>query len=197
MDNSTLSAPAASASPSFDYLPESLVAILHFLAQQFHRLPGSTIFMRYVRSSHQNDPVRSALELFLVLFAIRYLLASKYSTKPGKVVLSEDVSVQRAGLRGAAESRRSRRLRLEVKLLTEFGTQEIDDLVEDWTPEPLVGKVTPFEEQELEKRAVIVGCVNKHCWLPLVSDIFANPLQPDRPSLPPFERPHRHKPRLL
>jgi serine palmitoyltransferase len=30
-------------------------------------------------------------------------------------------------------------------------------LVEDWTPEPLVAKITPFEEAEIEKRAVIVG----------------------------------------
>lgn len=36
-------------------------------------------------------------------------------------------------------------------------TQEIDDLVEDWTPEPLVAKTTPFEDADLEKRAVIVG----------------------------------------
>lgn len=73
-------------------VPETLTSLLHFLAQQFHRLPGSAIFLRYVKSSYQNDPVRSALELFLVLFAIRYLLAPKYSTKPGKVVLSDEVS---------------------------------------------------------------------------------------------------------
>lgn len=35
--------------------------------------------------------------------------------------------------------------------------QEIDDLVDEWTPEPLVAKTTPFEEAELEKRPVIVG----------------------------------------
>jgi serine palmitoyltransferase len=43
--------------------------------------------------------------------------------------------------------------------------QEIDDLVEDWTPEPLVAKTTPFEDADLEKRAVIVGYV----YLPLYS----------------------------
>lgn len=35
--------------------------------------------------------------------------------------------------------------------------QEIDELVDDWTPEPLVAAPTPFEEMETEKRAVIVG----------------------------------------
>lgn len=37
------------------------------------------------------------------------------------------------------------------------GIQEIDDLIEDWTPEPLVAKPTTFEEADIEKRAVIVG----------------------------------------
>lgn len=35
--------------------------------------------------------------------------------------------------------------------------EEIDDLVEEWQPEPLVGRTSGFEEMELEKRAVIVG----------------------------------------
>jgi hypothetical protein len=37
--------------------------------------------------------------------------------------------------------------------------QEIDELVDDWTPEPLVAPPTPFEELENEKRPVIVGYV--------------------------------------
>jgi len=35
--------------------------------------------------------------------------------------------------------------------------QEIDELVDDWTPEPLAVAPTPFEEAENEKRPVIVG----------------------------------------
>lgn len=35
--------------------------------------------------------------------------------------------------------------------------QEIDDLVNDWTPEPLVASQSSFEEAELEKRPVVVG----------------------------------------
>ncbi|PKY07365.1 PLP-dependent transferase [Aspergillus campestris IBT 28561] len=99
---------------------------LHELSNLFHRLPGSAIFLRYVKSSYQNDPIRSAVELFLFLFAVRYLLAPKYSTKPGVVQLSED---------------------------------EIDDLVDEWTPEPLVGKPSALEEMEVDKRTVIVGPV--------------------------------------
>lgn len=37
--------------------------------------------------------------------------------------------------------------------------QEIDDLVEEWTPDPLVPPTTAFEDAELEKRPVIVGLV--------------------------------------
>lgn len=36
-------------------------------------------------------------------------------------------------------------------------SQEVDELVEDWTPEPLVAPLGAFEEAENEKRPVIVG----------------------------------------
>ncbi|KAJ9647133.1 serine palmitoyltransferase component [Coniosporium tulheliwenetii] len=94
-------------------------------AKRFQKMPGSAIILRYIKSSYQNDPVRSAIELFLFLFAVRYLLAPKYSTQKQKhVALTED---------------------------------EIDELVEDWTPEPLVAPETAFEALENEKRPVIVG----------------------------------------
>ena len=38
-------------------------------------------------------------------------------------------------------------------------TKEIDELVDEWTPEPLVAPQTRFEEAENEKRPVIVGYV--------------------------------------
>ncbi|KAI9852542.1 MAG: serine palmitoyltransferase component [Thelocarpon superellum] len=98
---------------------------LNEVAVQFQKVPGSAILLRYVKSSYQNDPVRSAVELFLFLFFVRYLLAPSYSTqKYNYVTLSEE---------------------------------EVDELVEDWTPEPLVAPQTAFEEAELEKRPVIVG----------------------------------------
>ncbi|OCL01931.1 PLP-dependent transferase [Glonium stellatum] len=92
---------------------------------QFQKVPGSAILLRYIKSSYQDDPVRSAVELFLFLFAVRYLLAPTYSTQKQKHVA-----------------------------LTE---EEIDELVDDWTPEPLVASPTAFEELENEKRPVIVG----------------------------------------
>ena len=71
-----------------------LVDVLNDMSVQFQKLPGSAIFLRYVKSSYQDDPVRSAVELFLFLFAVRYLLAPKYSTqKKSYITLSEDVRV--------------------------------------------------------------------------------------------------------
>lgn len=71
------------------------------LSTQFQKVPGSAIFLRYVKSSYQNDPVRSAVELFLFLFAVRYLLAPKYSTqKQNYVTLSDEVRAIGMGLFG-------------------------------------------------------------------------------------------------
>jgi len=71
------------------------------LSAQFHKVPGSAIFLRYVRSSYQNDPIRSALELFLFLIVVRFLLASRYQTKSNLVTLSEQVGFVLGWLRDA------------------------------------------------------------------------------------------------
>ncbi|MBE7180623.1 MAG: hypothetical protein INR71_05320 [Terriglobus roseus] len=109
-------------------LQAQILAYFAVASDYFYRIPGSAIAIRYIRSSYQNDPVRSFIELFLGLFALRYILGSRYA--PGK------------GGRGK-----------EVKLSEE----EIDDLIEDWTPEPLVAPQTEWEMNENEKRPVIVG----------------------------------------
>lgn len=106
-------------------LPPTAVAFIESAAASFQKIPGSAIVIRYIRSSYQNDPIRSAVELFLFIFAVRYLLAPAYSTKKTKnVPLTED---------------------------------EIDELVEDWTPEPLAGAQTEFEKLENERMPVIIG----------------------------------------
>jgi len=95
------------------------------VSTQAAQVPGYSIVHRYIRSSYQNDPVRSVIEFFLVIFAIRYLLAPSYSTKKkGQVKLSEE---------------------------------EIDDLIDHWTPEPLVAASTYFEEAETVKNHTIQG----------------------------------------
>jgi hypothetical protein len=62
------------------------------ITNNFQKVPGSAMLIRYIKSSYQDDPVRSAIELILVIFFIRYLLAPSYSTKDGNFVkLSEEV----------------------------------------------------------------------------------------------------------
>ncbi|KAF2272458.1 aminotransferase class I and II [Westerdykella ornata] len=102
-----------------------VLSLIHDANEKFHKIPGSAIILRYIKSSYQNDPVRSVFELFLFLFAVHYVLAPAYSTQKNK----------------------------EVSLTEE----EIDELIDDWTPEPLVAPLTPEEEMENEKRPVIVG----------------------------------------
>lgn len=106
-------------------LPSSALAFADKAIASFQRIPGSSIVVRYIQSSYQDDPVRSAVELFLFIFAVRYLLAPSYSTnKSRNVLLSED---------------------------------EIDDLVDDWTPEPLAVEENELEKIDNERRPVIVG----------------------------------------
>jgi serine palmitoyltransferase len=75
-------------------LQRVLVEYTDAASQQFQKVPGSAILLRYIRSSYQNDPVRSAIELFLFLFAVGYLLSPSYETRDkNKVVLTENVSI--------------------------------------------------------------------------------------------------------
>lgn len=84
-------------------IPHHINLWLKEAAHAFQQLPGSAVLIRYVRSSYQNDPVRSAIELVLVIFFIRYLLSPSYSTsKQNFIQLSEDVG------RPAAPGRRAR-----------------------------------------------------------------------------------------
>jgi 1,3-beta-glucan synthase len=87
----------------------------------------------------------------LVIFFVRYLLSPSYSTKDGNFVkLTEEVSCSVSQWDGI------RRVGKGVELTS---GQEIDDLVDEWTPEPLVAPLTVFEEAENEKTPVIVGFV--------------------------------------
>ena len=71
-----------------------LADVLNEVSVQFQKVPGSAILLRYIKSSYQNDPVRSAVELFLFLFAVRYLLAPKYSTQKKSYVTLSDEACQ-------------------------------------------------------------------------------------------------------
>ncbi|TQV98342.1 serine palmitoyltransferase 1 [Cordyceps javanica] len=112
----------------FESLNRQAHQLVHVASSLFQKVPGSAVLIRYIQSSYQNDPVRSAIELILVLFFIRYLLSPSYSThKQNYVKLKEE---------------------------------EIEELVDDWTPEPLVAERTPLEDAENEKLPIIIGHVN-------------------------------------
>lgn len=67
---------------------------IYDITRTFQKLPGSAMLIRYIQSSYQHDPVRSAIELILVIFFIRYLLSPSYSTHNGNFVkLTEEVCV--------------------------------------------------------------------------------------------------------
>ncbi|KAI7902791.1 pyridoxal phosphate-dependent transferase [Cokeromyces recurvatus] len=87
-------------------------------------IPGSHLALNYVKNAYQNDPFRIALELFLVFFAIRYLMSAKYKPHDNAVKLSD---------------------------------KEIDELVEEWHPEPLVPALNKFDKFNLDKTPVISG----------------------------------------
>jgi len=58
---------------TFEYLSYSLET----LETGFYKIPGSQVLARYVKSSHQNDPGRTLLEVILLIFAVRTLLQSR------------------------------------------------------------------------------------------------------------------------
>jgi hypothetical protein len=66
---------------------------MHEITNTFQKVPGSAMLIRYIQSSYQDDPVRSAIELILVIFFVRYLLAPSYATHNNNFVkLTEEVS---------------------------------------------------------------------------------------------------------
>ena len=75
MDN-----PTTTLEPIITFLTRSLST----LEWAFNNMPGSAVIQRYVRSSHQNDPGRTLLELILVVFAIRTLLQSRTQADRGE-----------------------------------------------------------------------------------------------------------------
>ena len=58
---------------------QNLVSNLSLFSSEdvFYKVPGSAVIVRYVKSSHQNDPGRTVLELILFFFAVGTLLQSR------------------------------------------------------------------------------------------------------------------------
>lgn len=93
-------------------------------------IPGSHLIKNYIKRSYQNDPFRVALEALLLFFAVKYMTNKKYQLNSNYVKLTEKVA----------------------KFIYSIFTfsQEIDELVEEWKPEPLIAKVKDQEAEEEE-----------------------------------------------
>ncbi|TXT03895.1 hypothetical protein VHUM_04318 [Vanrija humicola] len=111
-----------------------LSSTLDFVVDAFHRLPGSPILVRYVKSSYQDDPWRSALELLLFAYAIRTVLMGRTrgEGEGGKLKLSE---------------------------------KEIDELIDEWQPVPLVAPLTSLETGTYDSVPVVYGQNGTHVKL--------------------------------
>ncbi|OCH86695.1 serine palmitoyltransferase [Obba rivulosa] len=118
-----MSGTASTLEPLFSFVTSSYAA----LETNFFKIPGSAVVARYVKSSHQNDPGRTLLEVILIIFAVRTLLQSR----------------TRADHSG--------------KHFIQFNEQEIDDLVDEWSPEPLAQPLSAQEKADLASVPVIVG----------------------------------------
>ncbi|KAK0949432.1 Structural maintenance of chromosomes protein 2, partial [Friedmanniomyces endolithicus] len=92
---------SAIANSTYFAAPDLPPTALHFIdtaIASFHKLPGSAIALRYIRSSYQDDPVRSLVELFLFIFAERMSELDGNKEKLGREigVLEEDMEKVRA-----------------------------------------------------------------------------------------------------
>ncbi|KAF9073987.1 serine palmitoyltransferase [Rhodocollybia butyracea] len=123
----------ASASSTFDTAVLTFAHALSTVERTFYKLPGSAIIERYVRSSHQNDPGRTFLELIIFFLVVRTVLQS-----------------------------RTRADRSNPKNFIEFTEKEIDELVADWVPEPLSQPLNDVEMAELAAVPVVAGPNGPH-----------------------------------
>ncbi|GAA6011963.1 hypothetical protein JCM11491_000119 [Sporobolomyces phaffii] len=131
-------------------LPELLNALnssLASLAALSNRVPGSAIAWRYLKASHQDDPLRTVLEILLVFFIVRtYLMARTKGESSGKNFVK-------------------------------FSEKEIDELVSEWQPEPLL---PPNQETPLHP-PILVGATG-----PRPRVIFPQPGQDPHDPLEPL-----------
>ncbi|KPV74860.1 uncharacterized protein RHOBADRAFT_36805 [Rhodotorula graminis WP1] len=115
--------PAAPTSLASEQLVAALSASLARLSELSSRVPGSAIVWRYLKASHQDDPFRTVLEILLVFFIVRTYLMAR--------------------TKGESSG----------KNFVKLSEKEIDELVSEWTPEPLL---PPNQETPLHP-PIIVG----------------------------------------
>ncbi|WBW70546.1 serine palmitoyltransferase complex subunit [Schizosaccharomyces osmophilus] len=94
-----------------------------FLGKLLDILPGSNVLKIYVKSSYQNDPLRTFIEFLLLVFAAYYVLRKPKTSPDNNYV--------------------------------ELTGKEVNELVADWKPEPLVSPLDEMEKLELNSLTVL------------------------------------------
>ncbi|BFZ53729.1 serine palmitoyltransferase component [Savitreella phatthalungensis] len=74
---------------ALSYLHNVTIDSWVLLRDTFNRIPGSDILVRYIKNSHQNDPIRTFIEALLVIFAIWYFTGKTYHPDSNAVKLTE------------------------------------------------------------------------------------------------------------
>lgn len=111
---------------------ESLQTLWTGVQQRVAALPGSQIAWRYFKASHKDDPIRTLLELGLVFFIIRTYAQSRTKGGPaGKSFVKFSDKVR-------YPTRAPPRVVAVCPLCAVLTSQEIDELVSEWTPDPLL-----------------------------------------------------------
>lgn len=126
-----------------------LLSSQHPLLSSLARLPGTGVVWRYIKSSHRNDPARTFLELLLFLFVVYTWLKGRTRSDKTKnfVALSKKVGRLCNQIEGDADD-------------ALVYPQEIDELVAEWHPEPLL--IDDAELMELPSPPVIMGPPGLH-----------------------------------
>ncbi|CAK9437440.1 uncharacterized protein LODBEIA_P18180 [Lodderomyces beijingensis] len=117
-------------SQSWEILQNTLAQNFLYCLNSLGHLPGGQIILRYIKSSYQNDPIRSLFEYCLFIFALTYFFTAKKKENKSEIV--------------------------------KFSQSEIDELCNEWVPEPLVEGLTDLESWELKSIPEIIGQNGAH-----------------------------------
>lgn len=116
--------------PTFDSITSTLADNFVFYLNYLGKFPGGNFLLKYIKSSYQNDPIRSLFELALFMFAIHYFLSSKRKENKSELV--------------------------------KFSQREMDELINEWNPKPLIEETTPEEKWQLQSIPILKGQNGSH-----------------------------------
>jgi serine palmitoyltransferase len=80
------------ASPLSEEQAELINSTVSSVYKLIASIPGSHHVLIYLKQAYQDDPFRIVLELFLVFFAIRYMMSAKYKPHDNAVKLTDKVT---------------------------------------------------------------------------------------------------------